>query len=436
MRPTLSGVAALNASALGHATRLDYHQRLLTDPHRMVAHLKALEYLVKPGMVVLDAGAGTGVLAMLAARAGAKKVYAVESMPVAALARQLVADNGLSDRVEVIEADLRTLPVQEPVDLIVSDCLGRFLYDDQMLEAMAAAFRWLKPAALVAPRTVELLVAPVHAGHLPLVDAFERPILGLELSRLGEELRHETWGGAFAASAVLSTPRVVARWDLPGEAPRVAFEGSFPLSAGRLVGLAGWFRATLADGVVLETAPGIETHWHQVFWPMPAHTVTASDVLEVTLGLTSLVGASGEPSWAFSGRVVGSTGDIGIRAAVGIVDIEVEGQDGEALDAEGARRFEEGDVAGAREYFERAALAPGRRDVDHWDNLGIARFMAGDYALAVMPLLKVVSEEPDREQSSRLLVSAAFLSGRQADGARWLADYERRFGPHPAGWSR
>lgn len=424
----------MNATAgLGHGVRLDYHQRLVADPHRMVAYQRALERLVEPGMVVLDAGAGTGVLAMMAARLGAAKVFAVESMPVASLARELVRHNGLEARVEVIEADLRTLAPAAPVDLVVSDCLGRFLYDDQMLEAMTAAFGWLAPHGVVAPRTVELVVAPVAAGHLPLVDTFAAPVMGLELAPLRAALSAETWGGAFAPEAVLAEPRVVARWDLPGVAPRVDFEGAFGLAAGRLVGLAGWFRATLAPGVVLETGPGFETHWHQVFWPLAAASVEAGSRLQVRLRLEALSGPSGEPRWSWSGELEGRP--IAEPSVSRVEPLGLPG-DAEALDEEGAALFEDGEVARARGCFERLLQVEGRHDADRWDNLGIARFAMGEYALAVAPLLKAWADEPEREQTLRLLVSAAFQSGRQVDGARWLAEYERRHGPHPAGWRR
>jgi predicted RNA methylase len=127
----------------GHDASLDYHRRMLVDVVRMDAYDRAIRKLVRPGDVVLDVGAGTGILAMLAARAGAARVHAVESMPVAEIARELVASNGLGERVIVHRADLVTMDPVERVDLVVSDFLGPFLTDDAMLPAVAAAGRWL-----------------------------------------------------------------------------------------------------------------------------------------------------------------------------------------------------------------------------------------------------------------------------------------------------
>lgn len=45
------------------------------------------------GKVVLDVGTGSGILAIFAAKAGAKKVYAVEATSMAVNARKLVKAN-------------------------------------------------------------------------------------------------------------------------------------------------------------------------------------------------------------------------------------------------------------------------------------------------------------------------------------------------------
>jgi SAM-dependent methyltransferase len=435
------------ATRLGHDTRLDYHQRLIADPHRMVAYQRAIERLVKPGMVVLDAGAGTGVLAMMAARAGAAKVYAVESMSVADLARRLVKANGLEGVVEVVQADLRTLTPMAEVDLIVSDCLGRFLIDDQMVEAMDHAFGWLAPGGVVAPSRVELVVAPVSAGHLDLVDTFAFPVLGLELGLVGEAIREGTWGGSFPPAAVLGTPATFAVWDLPGPAPEMATDLDIKLSAGRLIGLAGWMRATLADGIVLDTGPGYETHWHQVWWPVPGVVVEDGDRLEVRVEMVSRDGGpGGEPVWRRQGQVsrdgrAQDRFDLGglERTNVLIAPTGPRGDEGSSaeLDERGAELWEDGDIAGARRCFERAATLGGVHPADQWENLGSARFVTGDFAAAVAPLMMALGDSlTSREQSLRLLVSASFQSGRQRDGERLLEVYEAAFGPHPAGWRR
>ena len=69
------------------AQRDDYYMPMLyyhmfVDPLKTGAYLRALERQVKPGMRVLDVGAGTGIFSVAAARLGAEKVWAVESRPI------------------------------------------------------------------------------------------------------------------------------------------------------------------------------------------------------------------------------------------------------------------------------------------------------------------------------------------------------------------
>ena len=68
---------------------------------RMDAYARALAQVVRPGAVVLDIGAGTGIFSLLAARAGARRVHAVDVNPAIWLLRDLAAENGLSDRIQV-----------------------------------------------------------------------------------------------------------------------------------------------------------------------------------------------------------------------------------------------------------------------------------------------------------------------------------------------
>jgi len=83
---------------------LQYHVPMLLDSHRMDAFQKAIAEVVKPGMHVLDLGAGTGVLSFFAAQQGAK-VTAVEREPIVlATARAALADTA-SPKITLVPAD-------------------------------------------------------------------------------------------------------------------------------------------------------------------------------------------------------------------------------------------------------------------------------------------------------------------------------------------
>lgn len=287
----------------GHFTGLEYHSRLLADLHRMDAYERAIRELVRPGDVVLDLGAGTGILAMLAARRGAARVHAVESTPMAEVAEELVRANGLADRVHVHRADAVTMAPIEPVDLVVSDFLGRFLVDDQMLDAVAAARRWLAPGGRFCPAVVELWVAPVGNFLLEAVEVFRDPVFGLDFTpALGRALRRP-YASRLRPAACLSEPRLFTRYEPACEdAPTLDARFDLELSAsGKLAALAGWFRAELAPGVSLSTEPGIVSHWGQFLFPVPAVVVEPGDRLAMRLWLEGDPAARG--IWRWEGRI-------------------------------------------------------------------------------------------------------------------------------------
>ena len=69
------------------------HRRMLNDRIRTEAFRDAIEKVVKPGDVVVDVGAGTGILSLFAARAGAARVYAIERSPTIEQAKAIARAN-------------------------------------------------------------------------------------------------------------------------------------------------------------------------------------------------------------------------------------------------------------------------------------------------------------------------------------------------------
>ena len=145
-----------------------YHQKdMLEDQNRMTAYSDAVR--LNPdsfkGKVVLDVGTGSGVLAMWAAQAGAKKVYAVEATHMAVQARKIVAANGLSDVVEVIQGSMEEVELPEKVDVIISEWMGYFLLRESMFDSvLCARDKWMKPGGAMFPSHAKMYLSAIKSN--------------------------------------------------------------------------------------------------------------------------------------------------------------------------------------------------------------------------------------------------------------------------------
>ena len=86
--------------------------------------LEALEKMVHPDTTVFDVGTGSGILAMTAAKLGAKSIKAVDIDGVAVrTAKDNIAKAGLADRIEVKQGDLLH-GTEGKADVIVANILA------------------------------------------------------------------------------------------------------------------------------------------------------------------------------------------------------------------------------------------------------------------------------------------------------------------------
>lgn len=118
---------------------IDLVTQCLTDKRRTEKFQEAIERVVKPGDVVLDSGTGSAVLALMAARAGAKKVYAIEYDPyIAKLAVQNVINNDLSEVVEIIVGDVRNVNFPQGIvfDVVIMEMLTTGMIDEYQVWTM------------------------------------------------------------------------------------------------------------------------------------------------------------------------------------------------------------------------------------------------------------------------------------------------------------
>jgi protein arginine N-methyltransferase 1 len=118
--------------------------QLIADQGRTQAYAESLKKRVTPASVVVDIGTGTGILALLAGRLGARKVYAIEASDEVQFGRRVAAQNGLEGRVEFIQGTSTQVQLPEKADLIVSDIHGVLpAYRRSLFSIMDARDRFL-----------------------------------------------------------------------------------------------------------------------------------------------------------------------------------------------------------------------------------------------------------------------------------------------------
>jgi predicted RNA methylase len=128
------------------------HVRMLDDRIRTSRYLDAIAEVVRSGDVVVDIGTGTGVLAIAAARAGARHVYAIEASGIGKVARATFDRNALGERITLVEGWSTQVDLPERADVLVSEIIGNEPLGEQVLETtLDARKRLLKPQARIIP---------------------------------------------------------------------------------------------------------------------------------------------------------------------------------------------------------------------------------------------------------------------------------------------
>lgn len=257
------------------------HRQMLSDQTRGKLYRRAFFEVIRPGDVVLDVGAGTGLLSLFAAQAGAKKVYAVERTRIAELAGQLIQLNGMAEVISLIRGEIESVELPEKADVIVSELLGPYGVDENMLPALALARdRWLKPGGRLVPEHVTSWLALLSDPEVEReIGIWRKRPYRFDLSPIALLTAQEAFycRPKLTRENLLAEPQPLWSLDLykcaiPAEGLALRAELSFTAGrAGTLSGLGAWFEARLSSEVQLQTGPGAaETHWGTSVFPLEA----------------------------------------------------------------------------------------------------------------------------------------------------------------------
>lgn len=282
-----------------------WHFPMLADQARNAAYAKAIKAKVKPGDVVLDIGCGAGLTAMLAARAGAKHVYTCEQQPlIAQAARQVIKDNGLSERITVLQKWSHDIVVgvdmPEPADLVLSEIVDTVLLGEGALATLTHAMASLaKPNARAIPERGVLKAQLVESQKL--LDQWQpQQAEGFDLTAFNKLARvAQITPGDFATSALRSLGGTTDLFHFDFANPRIDPQRTTAQLAcskrGRIQAVLVSFEMQLAPGVQVDNGLHSDGHWGRTAFlldtPKTAHpgdhlTVTAQhDAAQLSLSL-------------------------------------------------------------------------------------------------------------------------------------------------------
>lgn len=156
---------------------------MLNDKPRTLAYKNAIFNMKDKfaNKVVMDVGAGTGILSIFCAQAGAKKVYAVEASSLAKLISSVAKENNVEKIIEVIEKRVEDIENNEveKVDIIVSEWMGFYLFHEGMLDSVIVARdKFLKDDGLMFPSVAKIYTAPCQ---LPNFNEFWDDVFGVSM---------------------------------------------------------------------------------------------------------------------------------------------------------------------------------------------------------------------------------------------------------------
>jgi tetratricopeptide (TPR) repeat protein len=143
----------------------EWHVPMMNEQNRNQAYFDALKAVIKPDSNVFEIGTGSGLLAMMAAKLGAKQVTTCEAVPlIAETARQIIQDNKFEKTINVIAKKSTEIEVGKdlsaPVDILVSEIFSSELLGEHVLPSLEdAKRRLLKPQGQVIPAAGSIMIA-------------------------------------------------------------------------------------------------------------------------------------------------------------------------------------------------------------------------------------------------------------------------------------
>jgi ubiquinone/menaquinone biosynthesis C-methylase UbiE len=231
---------------------------LLGQRSRLEKFKRAIDMVVKNGDYVVDMGTGTGILAILAAKAGAARVTAIEVNPESIqYATHAARMNGVESIIEFFEGNFHEFIPKERADVVLCEMLSSMLLVEQQVPASYYATQnILKPAGIILPQEALVYIVPVECP-----DIWNRFLFDdLQFPRVIQTATPD-------ATRDLADMQILATFNLSdlrqNQFVKTTLEFT-TVSKGTIHGFVGIFESKLHDDILLTMDDG----WKQLFIPL------------------------------------------------------------------------------------------------------------------------------------------------------------------------
>ncbi len=273
-----------------------WHFPMLADHPRNEAYERAIKKAVGSGDVVLDIGTGSGLLAMMAARAGAGCVIGCEMIEhLADVAGIIVKSNGYEDRVSVIAKKSTDLNVGKdlpaPATVVIFEIFDAGLIGEGLIPVLNHAVTNLAvPGATLIPAGATVWGMLIECPKLRQVNPVDQ-VCGFDLSEFNlfrDPSRYMQIHLEWEEHRVLSEPFEIVKLDF-ANLPVGSLSKEMSLTAtdtGTAHAIAIWFDLYLDSDIILSTRPGdMFNHWGQAaqFFKRD-HPVSTGDTVHLRAG--------------------------------------------------------------------------------------------------------------------------------------------------------
>ena len=240
---------------------------MVKDSLRTTPLLHAVVASVKKGDIVLDIGTGLGLLAIAAAKAGAKEVIACDCDQEALLeAKQNAVKERMEKKICFVKSLSFDLTLPRKADLLICETVGSFAFDENILATVAhAKQRLLKRGGRIIPESLELWGVPI--------ERYPKLITPAEIALVKRD-------------ACLAKPKQLARIEFKRQCPTsLHIKENFRLRKdGTLRAFALWPKVTWMKGHTTDASPFFKpTHWKQGILPLKRRNVKKGESVQLTL---------------------------------------------------------------------------------------------------------------------------------------------------------